>query len=47
MQKALPLLEKVLPIYCRLEILDSDYTYQRVYATELMIECLRKLEDST
>ena len=45
--KALPLLEKVLPIYCRLEILDSDYTYQRVYATELMIECLRKLEDST
>lgn len=41
--KALPLLEQVLPIYRTLEISDPDYTYQRVYATELMIECLKEL----
>ena len=41
--KALPLLEQVLPIYRILEISDPDYTYQRVYATERMIECLKEL----
>lgn len=41
--KALPLLEQVLPIYRTLELFDPDYTYQRVYATELMVECLKEL----
>ena len=41
--KALPLLEQVLPIYRSLEIFYPDYTYQRVYATELMVECLKEL----
>lgn len=41
--KALPLLEQVLPIYRTLEIFYPDYTYQRVYATELMVECLKEL----
>lgn len=41
--KALPLLEQVLPIYRTLENFDPDYTYQRVYATERMIECLKQL----
>lgn len=41
--KALPLLEQVLPIYRTLEIFNPNLTYQRVYATELMIECLREL----
>ncbi len=41
--KALPLLEQVLPIYRTLEITNPDYTYQRVYATELMVECLKEL----
>lgn len=41
--KALPLLEQVLPIYRTLENSDPDYTYQRVYATERMIECLKEL----
>lgn len=41
--KALPLLEQVLPIYRTLESFDSDYSYQRVYATERMIECLKEL----
>lgn len=41
--KALPLLEQVLPIYRTLEIFNPDYTYQRVYATELMVECLKEL----
>ena len=41
--KALPLLEQVLPIYRTLEISNPDYTYQRVYATERMVECLKEL----
>jgi len=41
--KAFPLLEQVLPIYRTLESFDSDYSYQRVYATERMIECLKQL----
>ena len=41
--KALPLLEQVLPIYRTLEILNPDYTYQRISATELMVECLKEL----
>lgn len=41
--KALPLLEQVLPIYRTLEITNPNYTYQRVYATELMVECLKEL----
>lgn len=41
--KALPLLEQVLPIYRTLEIFNPDYTYQRVYATELMVECSKEL----
>lgn len=41
--KALPLLEQVLPIYRTLENFDPDYTYQRVYATERMMECLKGL----
>ena len=41
--KALPLLEQVLPIYRTLEIFYPDYTYQRVYATVLMVECLKEL----
>lgn len=41
--KALPLLEQVLPIYRTLEIFNPNLTYQRVYATELMIECLKEL----
>ena len=41
--KALPLLEQVLPIYRTLEMFDPDYTYQRVYATERIIECLKEL----
>jgi len=41
--KALPLLEQVLPIYRTLEMFDPDYTYQRVYATERIIECLKVL----
>ena len=41
--KALPLLEQVLPIYRTLEITNPDYTYQRVYATELIVDCLKEL----
>ncbi len=41
--KALPLLEQVLPIYRTLEMFDPDYTYQRVYATERIIDCLKEL----
>ena len=41
--KALPLLEQALPVYRTLEISDPDYTYQRVYAMKLMIECLKEL----
>ena len=41
--KALPLLEQVLPICRTLEITNPDYTYQRVYATELIVDCLKEL----
>lgn len=41
--KALPLLEQVLPIYRTLEIFNPNYTYQRVYATERLVECLKEL----
>lgn len=42
-EKALPLLEQVMPIYRTMEIYDHNFTYQRVYATKLMIECLKEL----
>ena len=42
-EKALPLLEKALPLFRVLEITESDYSYQRYYAMELLIECLHKL----
>ena len=45
--KALPLLEKVLPIYRTLEIRNAKYTYQRYYATKAMIDCLRKVGKDT
>ena len=41
--KALPLLEKILPIYRTLEIYNPDYTYQRYYAMKAMVDCLNKL----
>ena len=41
--KALPLLEKTLPLYRVLEITKPDYSYQRYYAMERMIKCLHKL----
>lgn len=41
--KALALLEKALPIYRTLEIGDPQYTWQRFYAMEKMVECLHKL----
>lgn len=37
--KALTLLESVLPIYRVLEIYNSNYTYQRCYAMNAMVEC--------
>lgn len=40
---ALALLEKVLPIYRTLEIRDPEYTWQRLYAMEKMVDCLHKL----
>ena len=42
-EKALPLLEKALPLFRVLEITESDYSYQRYYAMEQIIECLHKL----
>ena len=42
-EKALHLLEQVLPIYRILEIFETNYTYQRVYAIKAMAECLDKL----
>ncbi|MBO7133509.1 MAG: tetratricopeptide repeat protein [Bacteroidales bacterium] len=41
--KALPLLEKTLPLYRVLEITKPDYSYQRYYAMERKIKCLHKL----
>lgn len=41
--KALPLLEKALPLYRVLEITKPNYSYQRYYATERMIKCLHNL----
>lgn len=41
--KALALLEKALPIYRTLEIRNPEYTWQRFYAMEKMVECLHKL----
>lgn len=40
---ALALLEKILPIYRTLEIRDPEYTWQRLYAMEKMVDCLHKL----
>jgi hypothetical protein len=40
---ALALLEKVLPIYRTLEIRNPEYTWQRLYAMEKMVDCLHKL----
>ena len=41
--KALHLLEQVLPMYRILEIFEKKYTYQRYYALKAMAECLDKL----
>lgn len=43
-EKALHLLEQVLPIYRILEIYNTNYTYQRAYAVKAMAECLEKLD---
>ena len=42
-EKALYLLEQVLPIYRILELYNSNYTYQRVYAIKAIVECMEKL----
>ena len=42
-EKALHLLEQVLPIYRILELYDTNYTYQRSYAIKAIAECLEKL----
>ena len=41
--KALHLLEQVMPMYRILEIYEKKYTYQRCYALKAMAECLDKL----
>ena len=41
--KALHLLEQVLPMYRILEIYEKKYIYQRCYALKAMAECLDKL----
>lgn len=41
-EKALHLLEQVLPIYRMLELYNTNYTYQRAYAIKAMAECLEK-----
>jgi tetratricopeptide (TPR) repeat protein len=41
--KALHLLEQVLPMYRILEIFEKKYTYQRYYVLKAMAECLDKL----
>jgi len=41
--KALPLLERALPIYRTLEIYNPNYTYQRCNALEAMVKCLQEL----
>ena len=41
--KALHLLEQVMPMYRILEIFEKKYTYQRCYALKAMAECLDKL----
>ena len=46
-EKALPLLERALPVYRTLEINVSNYTYQRYYALELLVECLKQLGHKT
>ena len=45
--KAVPLLEKALQIYRMMEIYDSDFTYQRCYALEKMVECQKELGNKT
>ena len=42
-EKALHLLEQVVPIYRMLEIYNTNYTYQRASAVKAMAECLEKL----
>lgn len=42
-EKALCLLEQILPIYRILEIYDTNYTYQRAYALKAMAHCLEKV----
>ena len=42
-EKALHLLEQVLPIYRILEIHNTNYSYQRAYAVKAMAECLEKI----
>ena len=45
--KALPLLEKSLPIYRTLEICSPKHTFQRYYATKALVECLHELGKET
>lgn len=42
-EKALHLLEQVVPIYRILEIYNTNYTYQRASAVKAIAECLEKL----
>ena len=46
-EKALPLLERALPVYRTLEIYNSNFTYQRCYALEEMVKCLEQLNHKT
>ncbi len=39
-EKAIELFQKVLPLYRTLEINNKDYTYQRYYAMQKLVECL-------
>lgn len=42
-EKAITLIEKILPVYRTLEMRNPNYAYQRYYAMERMIKCYKKL----
>lgn len=42
-EKAIELFQKVLPLYRTLEINNKDYTYQRYYAMQKLVECLHNI----
>lgn len=46
-EKALPLLERALPVYRTLEIYNPNFTYQRCYALEATVKCLEQLGNRT